>query len=390
MMTMARHNHIPAICPDGCGRGASRGFTFTEVLFAVVILGIGFIMLAAMFPVALSQTKLTVNESAGIQAATGASAAMNSVFDGSDWSLCSASVSINGTGTLLNESLPYTVLPALVPTGVLQSFVPGQAIPLGSIAGVGSPPMPSSANGYFTPGSGGDPTPSPNAISLNQIVPSDPRYAWTILYRRDLVASYANSSSTTQFVPSPYAQLICIPVVTGVTGQFAQGDVPTGTYSNSGSVRPQQAQGSINFDTNSNTYYFEAPSGTTLQGAPYGPGSYLVVNDDQITNNNFHGLLNGNVYRLGSVIPVNNDPDTSGNLEFYFAPGWDFQPQVVYSPVPNASPGSTTIDGSGGAAPNSTDLGSISFYVVGRYSQNGVYSGNSQEVGAFVTTVKVQ
>ena len=29
-----------------------RGFTFTEVMFAVILLGIGFIMLAGMFPVA--------------------------------------------------------------------------------------------------------------------------------------------------------------------------------------------------------------------------------------------------------------------------------------------------------------------------------------------------
>ena len=33
-----------------------RGFSFTEVLFAVIILGIGFIMIAAIFPVALMQS----------------------------------------------------------------------------------------------------------------------------------------------------------------------------------------------------------------------------------------------------------------------------------------------------------------------------------------------
>lgn len=38
---------------------AQRGFTFVEVLFAIIILGIGMIMLAAMLPVAISQTAQT-------------------------------------------------------------------------------------------------------------------------------------------------------------------------------------------------------------------------------------------------------------------------------------------------------------------------------------------
>src|SRR3954462_7619634 len=42
-----------------------RGFTFTEVMFAVILLGIGFIMLAGMFPVAIQQTQTNVEESKG-------------------------------------------------------------------------------------------------------------------------------------------------------------------------------------------------------------------------------------------------------------------------------------------------------------------------------------
>ena len=43
----------------------ARGFSFPEVLFAVVVLGIGFIMIAAIFPVAIQQSKMTQDESAG-------------------------------------------------------------------------------------------------------------------------------------------------------------------------------------------------------------------------------------------------------------------------------------------------------------------------------------
>ncbi len=46
-----------------------RGFSFPEVLFAVIVLGIGFIMVAAIFPVALQQSKMTQDENASASAA---------------------------------------------------------------------------------------------------------------------------------------------------------------------------------------------------------------------------------------------------------------------------------------------------------------------------------
>jgi len=55
-----------------CRRRRQTGFNFSEVLFAVMILGIGFIMIAAIFPVALTQTKLTTEESAAATQTAGA------------------------------------------------------------------------------------------------------------------------------------------------------------------------------------------------------------------------------------------------------------------------------------------------------------------------------
>src|SRR3954469_11304103 len=49
----------------GYRRGGLRcrgGFTFTEVMFAVIILGGGFVMIAAILPVAIQQTKSNVDE----------------------------------------------------------------------------------------------------------------------------------------------------------------------------------------------------------------------------------------------------------------------------------------------------------------------------------------
>ena len=41
-----------------------RGFSFIEVMFAVIVLGIGFIMVSAMFPVAIQQTQSNVEDAA--------------------------------------------------------------------------------------------------------------------------------------------------------------------------------------------------------------------------------------------------------------------------------------------------------------------------------------
>ena len=48
------------------------GFSFVEVLFAVMILGIGFIMVAGIFPVAMSQTAATQEDTIGAALSRGA------------------------------------------------------------------------------------------------------------------------------------------------------------------------------------------------------------------------------------------------------------------------------------------------------------------------------
>src|SRR5947209_8155360 len=53
-----------------------RAFSFAEVMFAVIILGVGFIMIAALFPVAIRQSKSNADETS---AAAGARAAANVV-----------------------------------------------------------------------------------------------------------------------------------------------------------------------------------------------------------------------------------------------------------------------------------------------------------------------
>lgn len=371
-MTMHRDQHH--LGPRSRRSRGARGFTFTEVLFAVIILGVGFIMLAAMFPVALSQTKQNVDETVGSQAASGAAATVAGVFDGSDWSLGSVSF---GTQTF-DESLPPTAVPPpAVVNPTPQFYYPGQVLPLGQI------PFGSAT---------GTGTNSALAARLNQILPSDPRYAWTILYRRDFTTAgvCTTITNTKVLVPAPYAQIVCIPVVASANGQFTSADAAStgsfGAYSTNASatynLTPRPVTATIGQDPTG--LYFEpatnqptAPGGN-MAGAAFTEGTYVVLSNDKL-----QGMLNGRIYRLGALRSV---PAPDNNPCFTFMPGWEFQPETYVSPVD----GTTKTVPATPNAPTYVALTNANFYIVGRYAQDGLYQGASQELGAFVVTVKVQ
>src|SRR4051794_18261964 len=60
------------------------GFSLTEVMFAVIVMGIGFIMVAAMFPVTISQSRLTVEETTAAALGRNAFAATSLTAQGGD------------------------------------------------------------------------------------------------------------------------------------------------------------------------------------------------------------------------------------------------------------------------------------------------------------------
>jgi Tfp pilus assembly protein PilV len=60
----------------GKRRRCARGVTFTEVMFAVILLGIGFIMVAAIFPVAIQQSQANLEDATGIVVARQGSSMM--------------------------------------------------------------------------------------------------------------------------------------------------------------------------------------------------------------------------------------------------------------------------------------------------------------------------
>src|SRR5207247_4293746 len=113
--------------------------------FAIIILGIGFIMLAGMFPIAIQQTQTTLQETASGTVGPAAVKFLESVM------------------TRQNTLITYgRYLPLWGPPNTLPNTSAFPTIPI--TAGL---------------------RPSPyELIRGNQILTQDPRFGWTALYRR--------------------------------------------------------------------------------------------------------------------------------------------------------------------------------------------------------------
>lgn len=214
------------------------GFNFAEVLFAVMILGIGFIMIAAIFPVALLQTKSTMEETAA------------------------ASVSRGGLGYVSSAA-----------NGVTIPSVPDDNDP--------TTPLPPNVDGVLIPVKVG--TPLWDALKGNIVLPGDPRYAAAVFYRR---------------VPNqPIAQVIVIPIFSRNQGSFEKvtqkPDPATPTTPRIDNAFVPQAVGLA--IANNRATVTGAGAASAVEGA------YLVVADDGLAGLNA-GRVNGHIFRLASNV----------------------------------------------------------------------------------------
>jgi prepilin-type N-terminal cleavage/methylation domain-containing protein len=150
-----------------------RGFSLPEVMFAVMILGIGFIMVAAMFPVAIQQAKDTREEGTGTMVARSAVEAIRRQ--------CAVTLA-NYTATA----------PAKIDMGYNRElFGSNQAT-----YAIGQTP-----------------------IRFSSIYQPDSRYAWTALYRRNVTDSVAQVFVfvLTSQDGSHFDSSDMVPIDTGVT-----------------------------------------------------------------------------------------------------------------------------------------------------------------------------
>jgi hypothetical protein len=259
------------------------GFSFIEVLFAVILLGIGFIMIAGIFPVAIQQSTASANETAGqliCRDAIRMIAQAASAYGGS----------------------------ALFPSTVQTGNTTGSVIPFPYTSGTGTLYQALGPNAFFS---------------------ADKRYGWVGFYRRD--------SAT-----SPYVQVFVIAlenpnfpnyVVTGQTGTplvttgVVPPPIPPLTYNQAPTAAtnpPTPSNYIVALTLYSDNISTEADFTKNVSPSPFNActGAFLLVAYDPgrtatpAARN--PGTLTGQIFRLGTEI----DTDGSGT-KFLLQPGMD-------------------------------------------------------------------
>ncbi|HVT88230.1 MAG TPA: hypothetical protein VHD56_05215 [Tepidisphaeraceae bacterium] len=338
--------------PGACALAARLkwrgGFSFTEVMFAVIILGVGFIMVAGVFPVALQQANESGDQVNGVGGARAGMAFLGQVVN---------------DGTV---STPFTVADAKLATNVLPSGT--SALPAPSVVVQPWKATPPSGPYLWDMARG------------NLVRPDDSRYGWIFLYRRDGDPDKPDGWAQ-------YAQVYIFPVHARNTATFNVEDDTNSPKDNTGTrvvgVLPRltakpvlvtiQHSGAVDLITVKPVVVNNLDYLAAVEGA------YVVIQDDNITGAS-KGRHNGDIFHLG----VHRfDQETSGTRVFELSPGGEFRDD------PGAD-GDINI-----VADNVTGLTDAQAFIVGAdyvspYDATAPYSGNSMALGAYTTFVKIQ
>lgn len=325
-------------------RRIRRAFSFTEILFAVIILGIGFIMVAGMFPVALQQAKTTSEETAGTSLARAAAAQLAQIL--------SDSADPAGATAMLRSNA--------IPTADVVSGDDAKRPPV---------------RFYSAPASGKQIW---DNIRGGIIQSDDPRLAWTVLYRREgnPVDPYAAQGNW-----APYAQIFIFCMQSRIQDVFTPADAGPAVAPTPNLV-PRLVSVAIENDVitagGADLIDIQGPEAdAAIEGA------YIVIADDKLANPN-RGIMNGRIYKLGLR---RNDLDgnatifgMTANRVYELLLGSDFSPD----------PGNDTILGT---ADDITAVGHgspVVAYIIGRGKNGASYEGTSMAINAYMTYVRVK
>jgi len=327
---------------NSSSKSRPSAFTFIEVLFAVILLGIGFIMIAAVFPVAIQQTSVVSDETQATTLARDAIKKIQAIADSP------------GAGAYF--PVPNGASPT---TPVVASFT--------------SPPAAS---------------PLMTAIGSDIYSTADHRFGWVGFYRRDTATSpYAQvyivaleNSNFPNYFPTSAAFGSFAATPTGAIPAMIPPPVPPSTY---GTVPPPtaQIQSQFNTDPAGNWWVQLSYSSGTANGAT---GAYVLI---------ANGVYAGRFVRLGNQVPASIvaaasglNPQSGGPnpQNFYLQPGWDFSAADVAlnNPSTIGTPQVWMI----GAAPvlnyNNTSASSQNDYT-------GPFSGPNQDIGVASAFIRI-
>lgn len=302
MALASRTNHLidtalPVVTHDRPAQ--SRGFTLTEVMFAVILLGIGFIMVAAMFPVALRQTKSSLDETIAAQLGRSALGTVEALatdnltvrYDPLDKSATPTLVSDAATGK-------YSTMPAT--NGNVEMFH-------GALA-----------NTYQLPATGAaglQQIRTWESFKGNFIMKSDPRYAWTMVYRRE---GDPGDVSTWSDVAQVYIFLTQRPEPPFAGAPHTATDPSDITFYAADPFLPNLAPKPIKLILTEQTEdqgipdivsFVSTTADTFIQPPAIGDGAFVIVTDDPVAR--------GKVYRVGPAAVG------AAELSYELMPGWD-------------------------------------------------------------------
>ena len=276
----------------------SSGFSFVELLFAVMILGIGLIMVAAIFPAGLSQTKSNFDEtqiSAAARAAEGklAGSAFLSDFDTAD----------------------NMVYPLQASTG------------------------------------------SPSLVQLaqsNMVNSSDPRYAWVGFYKRAKAAP--NNLAQVMFVGVNRSDPFNGGSAWSSTASYNAGAVVNDrglqyycTATNTAKEpitpigatfwEPALSYRKLHCIINGSQITFKAvPPADPIESGnlnALAPGSYVILADASFPGGPNGLSYNANQYRWnGTMYRIADAPDPAQPHVYNFEPGYEFKPDAIAPPAP--------------------------------------------------------
>lgn len=286
---------------------ARRGFSFAEVMFAVIVLGIGFIMIAAIFPVAISQTQESLSDTAGVTVGrTGSIVIANLLSEGG----------------VPAQAGPPAVAAIPAPYGDITSYADYSSTP------------PTLADGKVHAIDGiGTLTPSRwDRLKGNFVDTADPRFAWIP------VGYKMSDESTGTFGPATsvarYAEIYVLAIQSQTKPIFDRTDfdppaTPGPAPFNSGiaSAHPKLFTGVHIQDSTTGTFGIDTATftGTDPFNGAIAPGAYILVSDDHLNTSPQPlnaKLMNGQYYRLGSLIAPNVYELQPGN-DFSISPGRD-------------------------------------------------------------------
>jgi type II secretory pathway pseudopilin PulG len=347
--------------------GGKTGFTFLEVLFAVIILGVGFIMLAGLFPAAISQTQSNVAETAATSVGRDAlrdiqSAVNNYQAPPATGTILSLLPPTDNPVTTAFPNLPITSAPIMpIPNEIVQ--VPNPGAYFGYSTALGATPM-------------ALPTANPNynltntaIVSLTHVSTTDPRFGWVGFYRRDWIS--VNGAA----IPSPYAQVWILAAQSTAEGQPTFGSSGP-LYGTNNVITGTLAIVPITGTTLYNSY-LELPTTGTVYATPSAVGSPAVPNAFALVISTGDSGLLGQVVRLGSIYGTGS---TANTTFWSLLPGSDLNPSDTnlnnLSNPTTLTGGSTALTLGGGGTEN------VTVFILGSpfNAASSTYQGPAQDI----------